>query len=206
MDRSTYSGRGRPKDPELDERTVAMAALYRSGLSLREIGERYGVSHERVRQCIKRFGVTRIDRGVTEETAARRAYSSAQRDIQAANRAERRDRQDREIYGCARAEIFALSGATGLGDAAPFSYRVQRQNAGQRGIEWNLTFPQWWSVWVRSGKWEQRGCHKGEFVMSRLHDAGAYEVGNVRIATCTENLKEYYFVTKKLRQQGLAAQ
>jgi hypothetical protein len=63
----------------------------------------------------------------------------------------------------------------------------QRTKANHRGIEFNLTFEQWWDIWQQSGKWEQRGCRRGQYVMSRYNDAGAYEVGNVFIQTCTDN-------------------
>ena len=64
----------------------------------------------------------------------------------------------------------------------------QRIRAKQRQIEFKLTFDEWWDIWQSSGKWEQRGCHKGQYVMSRYNDIGAYEVGNVFIQTTEENL------------------
>ena len=66
-------------------------------------------------------------------------------------------------------------------------YWSQKTKAKHRGIEFNLTFKQWWDIWQQSGKWEQRGCRKGQYVMSRKNDIGPYEVGNVFIQTCSQN-------------------
>jgi hypothetical protein len=63
----------------------------------------------------------------------------------------------------------------------------QKRNAKGRGIPFFLTFAEWWSVWEQSGHWEQRGCHQGEYVMSRPGDDA---VGNVRIVQVEANIRE----------------
>lgn len=70
-------------------------------------------------------------------------------------------------------------------------FQSQRAHANGRGIEWQLTFAQWWGVWSESGRWEQRGRRNEEnTVMARDGDCGPYAVGNVRIATIAENFAE----------------
>ena len=71
-------------------------------------------------------------------------------------------------------------------------YIRQRANAQQRGIEWKLSFEEWWSIWEKSGKWAQRGRKHHEYVMGRIHDEGPYEVGNVKIITQKENSLQGY--------------
>jgi hypothetical protein len=66
-------------------------------------------------------------------------------------------------------------------------YREQKDAAKQRGIQFNLTFDEWWSIWETSGKWEERGCRKGQYVMSRINDTGPYQISNVFIQTCSGN-------------------
>lgn len=66
-------------------------------------------------------------------------------------------------------------------------YQEQKDAAKQRGIEFNISFDEWWSIWEQSGKYEQRGCRRGQYVMSRVNDTGPYEVGNVFIQTCGGN-------------------
>ena len=69
-------------------------------------------------------------------------------------------------------------------------YACHKSKAKQRKIDFNLTFEEWWGIWQQSGKWNERGCRKGQYVMSRYNDAGAYEVGNVFIQTQEENRRE----------------
>ena len=64
----------------------------------------------------------------------------------------------------------------------------QQSKAKIRGIEFKLTFEQWLGVWTKSGKLEQRGRLKNQFVMARFQDKGAYEIGNIEIITVSENL------------------
>lgn len=68
-----------------------------------------------------------------------------------------------------------------------YKFRQQRNSAKARGVDWQMTFEEWWGVWERSGKWHLRGCRDGEYVMGRHGDAGPYAVGNVSIITANEN-------------------
>jgi hypothetical protein len=75
-------------------------------------------------------------------------------------------------------------------DIARRKFRQQQRDAAHRGINFLLSFGQWWSIWQRSGHWDQRGIRRGQYVMARYGDQGPYAVGNVRICTTTENSKE----------------
>jgi hypothetical protein len=67
-------------------------------------------------------------------------------------------------------------------------FSQQRQNARRRGVEWRLTFNEWWKIWQDSGHWPDRGKGKeGKYCMGRNGDKGAYEVGNVEIIKYSRN-------------------
>lgn len=66
------------------------------------------------------------------------------------------------------------------------SFMVHRANARKRGIEFRLDFPGWWEL--VGPTFDKRGT--GKNVMCRNADAGAYEAGNVRIATSAQNVIE----------------
>lgn len=66
-------------------------------------------------------------------------------------------------------------------------YVVHKKNAKRRGVVFLLTFDQWWDIWRSSGYWDLRGCKPGQYVMCRLGDEGAYEVGNVYIGAFYTN-------------------
>lgn len=71
-------------------------------------------------------------------------------------------------------------------------FSVQKRKAKQRGIAWQLSFEEWWSIWQESGKWDQRGQGAASYCMCRHEDTGPYAVGNVRIDTHHENGIENY--------------
>jgi hypothetical protein len=66
-------------------------------------------------------------------------------------------------------------------------FQQQRGNAKKRGITWNLTYSEWWSIWEHSGYWNKRGRGSSEYCMARHGDKGAYEIGNVGIITNHQN-------------------
>lgn len=76
-------------------------------------------------------------------------------------------------------------------------YSDHKKRARSRGIPFLLTFSEWWNIWESSGKWEERGTHG--YVMCRTGDLGAYEVGNVRVDTFLNNIKESHGTGGKAR-------
>jgi hypothetical protein len=74
-------------------------------------------------------------------------------------------------------------------DSTPLrAYQHQKHAAEvRRGIPFRLTLMEWWKIWSDSGKWEQRGLGRG-YMMCRIGDLGAYEVGNVFIGEGAGNL------------------
>ena len=69
-------------------------------------------------------------------------------------------------------------------------FNAQRAQAKKRGIAFELSFTEWLSLWENSGKYQVRGQGRGKYVMARNGDTGPYAIGNVRIITNTENVKE----------------
>jgi hypothetical protein len=69
-------------------------------------------------------------------------------------------------------------------------YACHKSKAKARGIEFNLTYEEWWEIWQKSGKWEKRGAGMNQYVMSRYNDSGAYEYKNVFIQPASANKRE----------------
>jgi hypothetical protein len=72
--------------------------------------------------------------------------------------------------------------------AARSKYNTHRHTAKQRGINFLLTFDEWWALW--EPHWHNRGQASHQMCMCRTRDDGPYAVGNVRIATNKENRQE----------------
>jgi hypothetical protein len=68
------------------------------------------------------------------------------------------------------------------------AYVQQKSNALGRGLEFRLTFNEWLRIWNKSGHFSERGRRRGQYVMCRYGDLGAYEVGNVFIGTTDANI------------------
>jgi len=75
-------------------------------------------------------------------------------------------------------------------DPRELVYRQQELNARKRGIPWLFTFETWWSIWDKSGHWNERGRDSHQYCMSRFDDKGVYEASNVSIATNNKNRSE----------------
>lgn len=168
-------------------RADAMAALYRDGYTLAQIGEQYGLTRERVRQILakqKRMDAT--DGG--QHVRAERLRSRRKAALEA---------KCMEKYGCTLdqwrglIQIGRKMRAEGYGQyQTPLgAYRNQRMNAKHRGIAWEFTVWSWWTVWQLSGHWAERGRGQG-YCMCRKGDGGPYAVGNVFIAKSAENSRE----------------
>lgn len=170
-----------PSDPTVRERQ--MAALYRSGKTLQEIGDQFGVTRERVRQLLtKYFGIRAPDGGQHKLAEERRLKFEAKRNSASLKR-----------WGCNFDQYVELRDMK----KPTRCFAAQRQNAAKRGIGWEMSLWQWWSIWQQSGKWSQRGRGQG-YVMCRIGDAGPYAIDNVFIATARENSSD-----QKRKKSGL---
>lgn len=165
------------KAPRIDpnaERNQRMVTMYRQGLTLEKIGQSFGLTRERVRQILRKQGVTWTEGGQHKTKQAKDAARKAKQDARYLVRHGLTFDQYKELRG------------TGLIAA----YLNQENAAKGRGIEWTLNLPQWLDVWRTSGKLDQRGRGKGKYVMSRIKDTGGYSIGNVHIQLATENSLE----------------
>ena len=156
------------------ERTQAMAAMFAQGVTLKEIGAKYCVTRERVRQILKSIGVEAKNGGKALSVAIKR--DGRRQAIRA--RVESKWGVSYEVWREAR--------SNGLLRA----YEQHRNNSISRAIPFHLTFGQWLSIWQISGKLHLRGVGKDKYCMSRLRDSGAYEVGNVHIQQCSDNSRD----------------
>jgi DNA-binding CsgD family transcriptional regulator len=173
VSRQKYTG----AEPADSKRIEQMAALYKSGKSLNEIGNRYGITRERVRQILtKHRGFSAKDGGQHIAAEQRRIRRNLKRDQRAI-----------EKWGCTwdkYVELRALRKPTR-------AFALQKRNAATRGIAWELSLWQWWQIWQLSGHWSERGRGRG-YQMCRNGDQGPYSVDNVYIADGAVNIQDYW--------------
>jgi hypothetical protein len=173
--RKVGSGAGRTTDTA---READMVYRYKSGEFLQAIGDRYGVTRERVRQIIsKAEGLTGKDGG-----------QSVNAKVRATKRRLMAERQCREKRGCSLAEYKSLcdmgkammAAGEGRVTTPTYAFITHRANARRCGVEWDLKLWDWWQVWQRSGLWNERGRGKGAWMQRRDKTKG-FVPGNVYI-------------------------
>lgn len=158
----------------LQDRDDKIAMMFLQGVTLAKIGDQFGLTRERVRQILRKIGVRSSDGGASKRSEAKRAVKRAKSEAYWLSK-----------YGMPFAHVKQLQA-----DGVTKAYQDHRRNAAARGIEFRLSFIEWFSVWQSSGKLDQRGRGKGKYVMSRIKDHGCYELGNVHIQLFTENSRE----------------
>ena len=171
-------------------RNAKIVQLFQSGLTLEDVSVKFGITRERVRQIVAKFHLSAKDGGSKKRAISRIAKMER-------TKSEKRERRALKKFGCGYDEALSLNDGLAFKaqrcKAEGFSH--QRRNAEKRGIEWSMTFPEWCKIWNESGKYPLRGRQAQSYVMSRLNDAGAYAIGNVKICTAVENISESYLVT-----------
>jgi hypothetical protein len=78
------------------------------------------------------------------------------------------------------------------------AYWTQKYNALNRGLVMELTFEEWYDIWITSGHWEQRGRNADNYCMCRKGDKGNYSLGNVYIDTIAANTNDRKFNCKPI--------
>lgn len=168
-------------------RDADLVARYSAGETLEEIGFVWRITRERVRQLLKRYGIT----GVNGGGAIRGAETKKLREME---KNDRVDSKRMRSFGCSAEEFLEWNGGLKtIGNGIrSLHYQRQRNSALQRGIEWAITFPEWCKAWEDSGHEHERGRGKYKYVMSRIGDAGPYSAGNIKIITLSQNSAESY--------------
>lgn len=78
------------------------------------------------------------------------------------------------------------------------AYSRQKSVAKQRGIQWEITFDEWWNLW--SPYYRLRGRGTNGLCMAREGDSGAYKIGNVYLTTNLGNMKDGHATRSKKRR------
>jgi DNA-binding CsgD family transcriptional regulator len=190
---------GRPSEGT-SNRVRDMAAMYRAGNTLEDIGIKWGVTRERVRQILFKMNGHKIDGGRSVRSLLK---AKENKKLQQS----RRDKRTMAFYGVDFLTAKKINGDLAISshNSPSYYYKFQKKSAQYRGIEWKFNLSQWWEVWEKSGKWEKRGRGKYMYCMARNEDSGPYEIGNVKIITNGENIAEGFETSPMDKRRSLAS-
>ena len=96
----------------------------------------------------------------------------------------------REPFAAGNVQISMGTGAKRGKTPMRVEFTGQKISARKRGIEFLMTYDEWLGIWQASGRLDQRGRRRGEYVMARFGDVGPYAVDNVYISTVSDNISK----------------
>lgn len=171
-------------------RNKQIAAYYKKGWTLERIGQKYGVSRERIRQLLKAQGLTGKDGGHAVQMIEVRKRHEEAAERHRLKMRERARKRVKKAYGCSLELWEELGGHRW--DKNPNSpvykfMNIKRLAKYKRDLKWELTLQQWWDLWQKSGKWDQCGTKRGQYVMARIDKNKPYKVGNVKIVKAEDS-------------------
>lgn len=170
------------------KRADEMASMYRSGMTLQEIGVRYQLTRERVRQILKLAGLNHTDGGA-HIRAVTNGCHVRKKQAQDANSIRR--------FGLSKTEMDAIRRRYGSGSSKTSPIHIfvsQRRNMViHHKIPWELTFAEWWKIWQASGKWKERIGSRRRFTytLARINGIGAFTADNVHIIRLAAAARQY---------------
>lgn len=167
------------------DRCAEIVSRYREGETLQAIGDRFGITRERVRQILRQVKVACEEGGMRKRGRIRDYQAQLKRKARYLKR-----------YAVTPEEYARLRRI-----GAVKAFQEQRGNASRRGIEWRFKLGEWWAVWRESGAWHLRGRGYG-YVMARFGDTGPYAPDNVKIIHGVANIREYW---ERLRSESTSA-
>lgn len=161
-----------------DERTQRMIDAYKEGRTLQEIGPAEGVSGERVRQILRKAGVTYKHSGTHRRALSKTVLAETQRAL-------RREEHCQKSYGCDWATFKKVTGSNAMRRAGPVvrAYWDHKRNAQRSHIEWSLTLPEYMEL---VGP-RLREIGRGRMTLCRLDKVGPFSRENVQVLSQREN-------------------
>jgi len=168
-------------------RNARIVADYLAGkITMNEIGEREGISRERVRQIL-------ADQAPLEFKKVLKMRRGAVKSEQEKNNQASREAAFFKLWGCDRERFDYI---LAVFPDARLRYKENKGNAHTMNRPWKLTFCEWAMFWINSGKVWLRGhktLHKSgkysQYWMSLIDPDIGYAIGNVRIVRAIEALE-----------------
>lgn len=178
-----------------------IVAEFKAGISSTVIANKYEVTRARIQQVLAIYGVDKRDGGVSVAAKNRAEQKVVQSEVMA-------EAECQSIYGVSLDNFKVIRAISkDIKDTPIPAYYMQRKNAHDCKITWEVSLNDWWSVWVKSGKYAERGRGVGRYHMARIDTSKGFSVGNVMIIEVTEasaRKKGYVRISKQAEHSASA--
>jgi hypothetical protein len=154
------------------ERNEYLADEYRKGRTLEELGREVGITRERVRQIVAKYGAKSSEGGASKRAEDRKAKILSER-----------DQRYLQKYGLTRQEYVEARDA-----GYQKAWAEQKRNAQRRKIGWELSLKDFSEAW--EGKFHLRGKRRDALVMTRIDLDQPFTKDNVKIVTLAESARQ----------------
>jgi hypothetical protein len=176
-------------------------------MNLRQIGEKLGVTRERVRQILKGEGITGKDSPLYLAGKRRREGWLVEYRAKRVEVLARKAGLSVEDWRLWR-KLYRLEKARGVveGRTAQRRYMQFRTAAKVARVALELNRVEWLELWWISGHYDEIGVSNGCYVMGRIDRAKGFIKGNVVVRTASENaLAERVFRPKERSSEPQAS-
>ena len=186
---------------QFKERNDVIVRMFKSGQTMEEVGAVFSITKQGVRHVIKGRGICASEGGGALKRVKAREHKKA----------DKTEAYSRFRYLCSAAELneavilIENSGHKGKfrdSERAKRIYRAEKSKRLSEGnYEWKISFPEWLSIWLDSGKWSEKGSTRdGGYIMARPNILEPLTRDNAVIVKAADYIGYYNSEAAKLKK------
>ena len=163
--------------------------------TMQMIGDKYGLTRERVRQILGKYGIKRNEGGYYKASRIKKENLEAKKIIE-------RENKWLPFYGCTNKEFKKINkGPYRITKNCPAASYSSFKRFIERRETVYLTLPQWVKVWKDSGHWRLKikGKGKCKYIIAKIIEEGKYSFCNVHVIPFSERVS----YVRKMEFKGL---
>jgi hypothetical protein len=181
------------------ERAERLASQYTTqNVTLEDLGQQEGITRERVRQLLKKIGISR-------NNSYRHTSATVQRE---AAKRQKLERHCQHSYGCSWEDVKRVTGRSVFANLRSHpvisKWWHHRMTAQRKLIAWEITLPEYSEL--VSPILDKFGLGKNQLVVRRINPLGPFSRGNIEVVTLAESSFRTRGLLKALRVTNLRKQ
>lgn len=177
------------------ERDAQIVQMSKKQKTLKEIGEHFCLSRERIRQILISNNIDPRKSGAFLRSISRQNEKQEEKDV-----------RNRKVWGITGHELIVFKNLLHKNelyqnevDSIIKAYTTQRSNVHRLVGKnmWNLSITDWWKIWMESGQWSIRG--RGLYCLSRIILEKPFSVDNAEVRLYGEMIRDRHLARGKCK-------